>query len=157
MRPMSERMWRALLLSGLLALTAGCETGPPPALQGLWSTGPAACAAGVGLEFREDAIAAVYGSERETLFARPRYRETYTRAGLEISVDYELPQGRGMEGRLVLRRGDDGWLRPISHQMRTKLTGAVRAPIGEDRTALALTVRPCAPDAWLAGLRGRGA
>ncbi len=151
------RMWRALLLGGLLALTASCDSGPPRALHGLWSAGPAACAAGVGLEFGEDAIAAVYGSEREALFVRPRYRESHTATGMRVSIDYELPQGRGMEGRLVLQRGDDGWLRPVSHLMRNKLTGAVRAPIGEDRTALALTVRPCAPDAWLAGLRGRGA
>lgn len=148
-------MWRALLLCGLIGLTAGCDAGPPRALHGLWSAGPAACAAGVGLEFGEDAIAAVYGSERETLFVRPRYSESHVGGAMQVAIDYELPQGGGMEGRLVLRRGDDGWLRPVSHLMRNKLTGAARAPIGEDRTALALTVRPCAPDAWLEGLRGR--
>ncbi|MGE3142436.1 MAG: hypothetical protein AB7L65_03890 [Hyphomonadaceae bacterium] len=148
-------LWMGLLLSACGA------AGPPPALAGLWSVGPAACAAGVGLTFGRDAIAADYGGEREILFANPRYqRMPGGRLRIRIRYDLPAPQGEnartGMRGVLVMERRDDGWLQPVSHQIEDVRTGARRLHIGADPMDLALTVRPCAVSAWIPGLRGRG-
>jgi hypothetical protein len=152
---------RAALLLALLAL-AGCAPGPPKELDGLWSSGPAACSAGIGLRFGADEIAAVYDADRtETLFANPRYETMHVDGRFRVRITYEAPlrpggARSGVRGVLVMERRNDGWLRPISHRFEDARTGAVRLPIGQDQNSVALSVRPCASDAWISDLRGRG-
>jgi hypothetical protein len=68
-------MARLILALASLAFAAGCSAGaaPPAELGGLWSAGPAACDAGVGVRFEADAIVISYQNQDETLFLQPRY------------------------------------------------------------------------------------
>lgn len=150
------RRFTALLV--LLAL-AGCAPKPPRELAGLWSAGPAACAAGVGLRFTPSAVEAIYGDDTQVLFAKPRY-ERLEGERLRVRIAYALPvqpggARSGARGVLVMERGRDGWLRPVAHRIEDMRTGAVRMPIGQDRSDAALSVRPCGEGARNADLRGR--
>lgn len=148
----------AAILTLCLASSACAPSAPPRDLDGLWSAGPAACEAGVGLRFGADAIEAVYDGEAETLFDQPRYRTERRHGALYVRIRYELPSesAHGASyGELVLRRRNDGWLTPVSNRWIDARTGAARLRIGDDPLKDALTVRPCAPNAWIANLRGR--
>lgn len=151
----------AIVLLGLLL--AGCAGArPPEELAGLWSSGPAACAAGVGVRFRADAIEAVYQDEAETLFARPQY-EIQERNGrtFRVRIVYTLPRvGRGAQlagahGVLVLARQNGGGIAPVAHTLIDGLTGSARVRIANDPAAALLTLEPCGPHPWREDLRGR--
>lgn len=139
-----------------LLLLSACTGGqaPPRQLAGMWSAGPAACAARIGLEFGPQAVEAVYVDEREALIVRPRY-EVLQDEPFRVRIRYRLPAARGGEGVIELARGADGWLRPTAHRFENGLTGAVRLSIGQDPMLQAMTVRPCDRNAWIADLRGR--
>lgn len=141
----------------LCLLIAGCGGGPPKQLEGMWSAGPAACAAGIGLEFRGDTVDAVYVDDRDVLFARPRYQVVRAADPFRVRIRYDLPghaRGAG-EGVLVLERQEDGRLLPLSHRFENTLTGAVRVSIGPDPIVRAFAVQPCDERAWIGNLRGR--
>ncbi len=148
---------RFAALTGILLLLAGCSGGPPRELSGMWSAGPAACAAGIGLEFGEKAVEAVYVDDREMLFARPRYEVMRRADPFRVRIRYDLP-GRAHSagaGVLDLERGEDGGLRPISHRFEDALTGSVRISIGDDPIVTAMRIQPCDRRSWIGNLRGR--
>lgn len=155
----SPRMAMAL---SALAL-AGCAGGDPPdELAGLWSPGPAACAAGVGVRFEADAIQAVYDEQIETLFARPRYEvEANDDDIFRVRIDYDLPRIAGaarspnQHGVLLLERRPDGGIAPETHAMADPRTGSMRTRIADDPVARLMTLQPCGSHPWSGGLRGR--
>lgn len=151
------------LICGAQAL-AGCgaAAAPPRELAGLWSAGPAACAAGVGVQFGADAIAAVYDRRRETLFDHPRYTiESDLDERLQVRIAYDLPhrtggaRSVGAYGVLVLQQSADGGLEVESHNLLDPRTGAARVQIVDDPAADVLRLQPCGEEGWRAALRGR--
>jgi len=157
-------MARARTHLALLALAlTGCSGGGPPAeLSGLWSAGPAACAAGVGVQFGAGAIAAIYDRHRETLFDQPTYQVESQSGDFRVRILYPLPtqpggaRSAGAHGELMLVRDADGGLRPSSHTLVDPRTGSVRMRIVDDPAMSALTLRPCGRHHGSEGLRGRG-
>jgi hypothetical protein len=153
---------RTAALSLSLALTGCAGARPPPELWGLWSTGAAACDAGVGVRFEGDAIAAAYGSERETLFDSPRYHVERPGEAFRVRIEYKLPhrpggaRATGAYGVLVLERGEAGLLTPASHNLIDRRTGSARLRIVDDPAMRTLTLAPCGRHPWREELRGRG-
>jgi len=157
-------MTRARQFIALLGLSvaAGCGASqPPPAeLYGLWSAGPAACNAGVGVEFGAEAIEAVYEDERQTLFQHPRYQVEATGAEFRVRILYDLPRlaggarSAGAHGVMVLAREGER-IAPVSHNLVDPRTGAARMRIAEDPAVRALTLTPCGDHPWREPLRGR--
>jgi hypothetical protein len=144
-------MSRALALLSLMLIVSACAGPPePPAeLDGLWSAGPAACAAGVGVRFEADAIQAVYENEAQILFSRPRYELESPGESFRVRIVYELPRVTGgvrvtgARGRLVLARQSDGSLAPLTHSIIDARTGSARMRIADDPVLRALTLAPC--------------
>jgi hypothetical protein len=153
------------VIAGFLCLAAsssgcGAALGPPPELLGLWSAGPAACAAGVGLSFDNNAVQARVDDVREPLFEQPIYRRMGVGDAFRVRIDYQLPHAAGPtrvggRGALVLERGPEGRLRPVSHMMVDPLTGSARIRIKDDPVLSSLDLRPCGAHAWTEDLRGR--
>ncbi len=144
-----------------LSVAAACGAAPPPAeLNGLWSAGQAACAAGVGVRFGAEAIEAVYADERETLFVHPRYAVEEVGREFRVRITYELPhmpggaRSAGAHGVVVLAR-EGHTLAPVSHNLIDGITGAARLRIAEDPVDSVLTLTPCAGHPWREDLRGR--
>src|SRR5688572_3856110 len=158
---MARPSFAALALACLPALASCASDGAPPILSGLWSAGPAACEAGVGIRFQSDAIEAVFEEESEPLFERPRYslerREDVTRVRIEYALT-QAPGGArvaGAYGVLVLERGVDGRLKPTSHNLIDRLTGSARLRLADDPALSALALSPCGDHPWNEELRGR--
>lgn len=157
------RMARAHLSLLLLGLAlAGCAgPRPPEELGGLWSAGPAACAAGVGVRFKADAIEAVYDREVETLFANPRYQIEGIGDAFRVRVTYDLPQVAGAaqvagaHGVLLLARQPDGSIAPMAHSLVDRRTGAAHVRISNDPANVLMTLEPCGAHPWREQLRGR--
>lgn len=151
-----------LVLAGAAFAAASCTNAPPPELSGLWSAGPAACDAGVGVRFGSGAIEAVYRSDAQVLFQRPRYR-VEAQTPFRVRITYQLPRqaggvrAAGARGVIVLARRSDGSLAPEAHILIDGRTGAARQRIVNDPAVTALTLSPCgAPRTPIEGLRGRG-
>ena len=148
-------MARSVLPFAVLGLTlaaAGCGGAPPPAqLAGLWSVSPAACAAGVGVRFGPNVIEAVYLSQTETLFERPRYTLVDGGESMRIRVIYELPRlpggvrSAGARGVFVLAGQADGRIAPVAHNLLDSRTGAVRLRVQNDPATALLTLVACDP------------
>jgi hypothetical protein len=155
----AAKLYAALAAAGALA---GCGSGPPRELSGLWSAGPAACAAHVGVRFGQDAITAVYDKQREALFEHPRYDVEERGEAFRVRIVYALPQqaggavSAGAHGVLLVVRDPDGGLRAVSHTLVDPRTGSVRMRIADDPALEALALKPCGPVHRGAGLRGRG-
>lgn len=156
----------ALLFALMTALAcAGCARSSPPAeLAGLWSSGPAACAAGVGVRFGADAINVVYDEQSETLFQRPRYEVFGQGEPFRVRITYDLPRVTGgaavagARGVIVLAERPDGAIAPTAHSLIDARTGAGRVRFVHDAAMQALTLRPCEGAAWPEEtLRGRAA
>ncbi len=151
------------VLLGLALASAGCGgTRAPAELAGLWSAGPAACEAGVGVRFRADEIQVVYDRQTETLFARPRYHVEEAGDQFRIRIVYDLPRlaggasSAGAHGVVVLARRPDGGIAPAAHNLVDTRTGAVRLRVLDDPVRDLLTLEPCGPSPWREeGLRGR--
>lgn len=147
----------------LLFTLAGCAGGSAPSqLSGLWSAGPAACAAGVGVRFDADAIRAVYDNESEILFANPRYALESDGEMFRVRIVYDLPQVAGgarvvgSHGVLVLaRQRGEGGIAPVAHSMVDGRTGAARMRLVGDPAIGLMTLEPCGAHPWGAPLRGR--
>ncbi len=145
----------------LLGVLAGCHTSAPPALSGLWSSGPAGCEAGIGVRFQSDAIAAFYGDERETLFAQPKYEVLSAEGGLRLRIEYALPRrpggahSAGAHGVIELEQREDGSLAPLAHTLFDPRTGSARVRFVEDAAIEMLALMPCGPTHAPMGLRGR--
>ena len=156
------RVGSHLAVLGLALAAASCSGAKPPAeLSGLWSAGPAACEAGVGVRFEADAIEVVYERQSETLFANPRYQMERGGDNFRIRITYDLPRmaggarSLGAHGVLVLARGNDGRIAPEMHNLVDGRTGAARTRIVDDPAVTALTLQPCGAHPWREGLRGR--
>lgn len=155
-------MARQLIASLGLAVAAGsCAAAqPPPELSGLWSAGDAACAAGVGVRFREGAIEAVYDRETEVLFEHPHYEVLPDDERFRVRITYKLPElaggahSVGARGVLVLAQQPDGGVAPESHQMVDARTGAARIRIQDDAAQALMTLEPCDGRPSRQGLRG---
>lgn len=145
------------------ALAVGSCSGAsrPEELSGLWSAGPAACEAGVGVRFEADAIEVVYERQSETLFANPRYELERGGDNFRIRITYDLPRvtggarSIGAHGVIVLTRGSDGRIQPEMHNLVDGRTGATRTRIVDDPAVTALSLQPCGDHPWREGLRGR--
>lgn len=156
-------MQRVCALLFLLYLTPACAgpARPPAELHGLWSAGPAACAAGVGVRFEAHAIEAVYADETQTLFERPHYQLESTGQTFRVRITYNLPRVvggarvAGAHGVVVLARQPNGGVAPLTHSIVDARTGAARMRIADDPAVTALTLSPCGPHPWKADLRGR--
>ncbi len=156
-------MQRTTALLFLLCLAPACAGPPPPPgeLDGLWSAGPAACAAGVGVRFNADAIEVVYEDETQTLFDHPRYQIESAGETFRVRITYDLPRVTGgarvagAHGVLVLARQPDGGIAPLTHSLIDPRTGAARMRIGDDPSVQALTLSPCGTHEWREDLRGR--
>jgi hypothetical protein len=156
-------MKRALAhLFAAFALTACAARSHPPAeLNGLWSAGPAACAAGIGVRFEADAIEVVYEDATETLFDRPDYRLESSGQTFRVRIVYQLPRVAGgmrvagAHGVLVLARQPNGGLAPLMHTIVDARTGSARLRMGDDPAVQALTLSPCGAHPWREDLRGR--
>jgi hypothetical protein len=149
-----------IALFGLcLAASCGARAEPPRQLAGLWSTGDASCAAGVGSRFTAEAIEAVYEDETQPLFARPRYEVLSADERFRVRVTYELAPLRGAAARpgahgvLVLAR-HGGLIAPVSHSLVDGMTGSARMRIADDAAVTALTLQPCGRHPWREPLRG---
>lgn len=163
----AAKLIAALALAPAFTSLAGCDAGRPPVeLSGLWSAGPAACAAGAGIRFGSDAISALYDNQRQVLFEHPRYDvETRGEARDEIfrvRILYALPvqpggaSSVGAHGVILLIRDHDGALRAISHTLVDPRTGSVSMRIAGDPALAALALKPCGAPRPGEGLRGRG-
>ncbi|GAN00427.1 hypothetical protein U91I_04093 [alpha proteobacterium U9-1i] len=130
-------------------------------MAGLWSAGQAACAAGVGVRFGADSIAAVYDSQREILFDRPRYVVESGGDAFRVRITYDLPhrpggaRASGAHGVLVLTRDQSGGLQPLTHNLIDGLTGSARLRVADDPALSAMNLEPCGPHPWREELRGR--
>lgn len=154
-------MRRGLTILACSLVLAGCGGSRPPAeLAGLWSAGPAACEAGVGVRFTSEAIETVYDDRSETLFAHPHYTLEGAGDARRVRITYELPrrpggaQSVGARGLIVLTRGDDGRIIPETHNLLDGRTGAARLRIADDPARQVLALEPCGPNPWSVGLRG---
>jgi hypothetical protein len=150
------------LACGLALAACGSAAAPPRELSGLWSAGPAACEAGVGVRFGGDSIAAVYDDERQTLFKHPHYTvESDSDEQFQVRISYELPhraggaRSTGAEGILVLERSADGGIEVASHNLLDARTGTARVRIVNDPAVNVLRLQPCGDHAWRMALRGR--
>lgn len=156
-------MQRATALLSLLCLASACAqpSHPPAELAGLWSAGPAACAAGVGVRFEPDAIEVVYEDETQTLFDHPRYKLEGSGETFRVRITYQLPRVTGgarvvgAHGVLVLARRANGVIAPVMHTISDARTGSARMRIGDDPTMQAMTLTPCGEHPWREDLRGR--
>lgn len=153
-----------LLIAGLCLAGAGCVRASPPAeLQGLWSAGPAACAAGIGIRFGGHAIQMVFEDKGEALFARPRYQIMSRAEPFRVRITYDLPlvaggaREPGARGVFVLTQQAGGGIAMESHNLVDPRTGAVRARIADDPAATLLALEPCGEHPWREGLRGLSA
>lgn len=159
--PKTEMAGSRLIIAGLALALTGCSdaAAPPSELDGLWSTGDASCAAGVGIRFTEAAIMAIYPDQEEVLFAAPQYDEISSEGRFRVRVTYQLPDlagagpRPGAHGVIVLSR-HGGLLAPESHAMVDGLTGSARMRIGDDPVTTALTLQPCGRHPWREPLRG---
>jgi hypothetical protein len=157
-------MARALPLLAMLAFSlAGCNSGGPPAeLHGLWSAGPATCAANIGVRFDSDAIAAVYDKQRQTLFEHPRYDVESRGDDFRVRITYALPvepggaRSVGAHGVIELRRDADGGIGAVSNILLDPRTGSARLRFADDPALAALKLQPCGAPRRGQGLRGRG-
>lgn len=145
-----------------LSVAAGCGAVQPPPVEltGFWSANAAACAAGVGVEFGQEAIVAVYRDERQTLFQHPRYEVEAVGDTFRVRITYDLPRlpggagSAGARGMVVLAR-QGAVIAPVSHTLMDARTGAARTRIAHDPAAVALTLTPCGDHPWRERLRGR--
>lgn len=152
--------WILASLGVSLVAACGARAEPPSELAGLWSTGDASCAAGIGIRFTPAAIEAVYeNGEAETLFVRPRYDLLNAGENFRVRVTYALPlapgaaQRPGAHGVIILaRRGE--LIAPESHSLVDGMTGSARMRIADDSVITALTLQPCGRHAWRDPLRG---
>lgn len=152
----------AALLSLAFFVSACAERSHPPAeLSGLWSAGPAACEAGVGVRFEDDAVIVVYDQETQTLFDNPRYNLESSGETFRVRITYDLPRVTGgarvagAHGVLVLARQPSGGLAPLTHSIVDARTGSARMRIGGDDAAQSLRLAPCGAHPWREELRGR--
>jgi hypothetical protein len=149
------------IIAGLGFVLAACSqaSAPPRELDGLWSTGDASCAAGVGIRFTEAAIVAIYPDEEDVLFVAPHYDEISSQGRFRVRVTYDLPRidgaprRPGARGEIVLSR-HGGLLAPERHTVMDGMTGSARMRIADDPVTTALTLQPCGRHPWREPLRG---
>ena len=151
----------ALLFVTFLASACAGPARPPAELNCLWSAGPAACAAGIGVRFEPDSIEVVYADGTQTLFDHPRYKRESSGESFRVRITYQLPRVAGgarvagAHGVLVLARQPNGGLAPLTHSIVDARTGSARMRIADDPALQALTLAPCGAHPWREDLRGR--
>lgn len=153
------RLRTFLALIGVFAASA-CGAKPPPELAGMWSIGPAACEAGVGVRFDEHAIQASYDRHRETLFENPRYKLLRGGRMFRVRITYDLPRlpggaySVGARGVVILARQPDGRIMPEVHNLLDARTGSARLQFVGDPAVAALTLSKCGEQLQPMTLRG---
>jgi hypothetical protein len=146
------------LLGNVIAIAclASCARTPVPAeLSGLWSRSLAACAAGLGVTFRNDAVQARFGKETFVLLSEPRYRVVPMGASALVRIEYKLPAAPGGvspalgRGVVELERTPSGRLTPHQAWFLDRQTGTARAALKPGALEGALSLGLCPPDAVL--------
>lgn len=144
------KKWPLIAIALVLCVPAGCgEKAAPVELEGLWSRSLAACSAGLGVTFRNDAVRARFGGETFVLLADPRYEVRSNVRGVRIRIDYQLPASPGGvnaalgRGVVELERSRTGRLKPVSRWFTDSQTGSVRAVLGDDPLDSALDLGLC--------------
>jgi hypothetical protein len=139
----------AALCMGLAV--SGCG-GAPRALGGMWSSSPAACAAGLGVTFKSDAVRARFDQDGFVLLAQPRYQVRQTPWGAVFSITYALPDARtGRDsggdwgvGVIELKWSrQDARLAPYRRRYLDLRTGAANVPLRPDAVDRALALTRC--------------
>lgn len=126
----------------------------------MWSVGPAACEAGVGVRFEERAIQASYDRQRETLFQNPRYELLRGGRMFRVRIVYDLPRlpggaySVGARGVVVLARQPDGRIAPEIHNLLDARTGSAQLQFVGDPAVAALTLTKCGEGLQPMALRG---
>ncbi|MGE3302946.1 MAG: hypothetical protein AB7M12_07505 [Hyphomonadaceae bacterium] len=115
----------------------------------------AACAAGLGVTFRADAVRARFGDETLVLLTTPRYEARPEGAGSRVRIYYSLPHTPGGvradlgRGVIELERSPAGRLRPVAGWFTDLQTGAAHARLApgplDDMLNLGLCPRDASP------------
>ena len=157
-RHSSPKKWRvAAVLLGVGALGACAKTRAPVELDGLWSRSLAACAAGLGVTFRADAVQARFGHDTFVLLPDPRYAVHEEGGRAVVRIDYRLPSAPGGanaalgRGVVELERTAGGRIAPRAAYFLDLQTGTARAPLAHGPLNEALDLGLCPAD-----LVGRG-
>jgi hypothetical protein len=144
-----KRIGVALAAAGALGLSRCARPSAPAELEGLWSRSLEACAAGLGVTFRSDAVRARFGGETFVLLAEPHYEVRGGGAGVLVRIDYRLPSAPGGvnaalgRGVIELRRTPAGRLKPERRWFVDLQTGSARAPLGPGALDEALDLGLC--------------
>jgi hypothetical protein len=143
----------ALLFVGTALLTGGCAAPRPPAeLAGLWSPSLLACAAGLGVTFRADAVRAKFGGETMVLLGAPQYQVRPEGAGAVVRIEYNLPAAPGGvnpalgRGVVEVERTPAGRLVPKRAWFFDRQTGTARTALTPGPVESALDLGLCPPD-----------
>lgn len=140
-----------LLAIALACLPAACgqNAAAPVELEGLWSRSLEACAAGLGVTFRSDAVRARFGGETFVLLSDPRYEVRSNVRGVRIRIAYRLPAAPGGvnpalgRGVVELERSRTGRLKPVARWFVDTQTGSARASLAPDPLDDALDLGLC--------------
>lgn len=134
-------------------MLGGCAAPRPPAeLAGLWSRSLLACAAGLGVTFRADAVRARFGGETLVLLGAPQYQVRPEGAGALVRIEYNLPAAPGGvnpalgRGVVELERTPAGRLVPRRAWFLDRQTGTARAGLTPGPVESALDLGLCPPD-----------
>jgi hypothetical protein len=137
------------------SISACARQAAPPELAGLWSRSLAACAAGLGVTFRDDAVSARFGGENFVLLSAPHYRVTPMGASALVRIEYQLPDAPGGvsaapgRGVVEIERTPGGRLTPHQAWFLDRQTGTARAGLTPGPLQSALDLGLCPPDTVL--------
>jgi hypothetical protein len=145
-----HKKWRALAILLVAGAATGCaKTRAPAELDGLWSRSLAACAAGLGVTFRADAVRARFGADTFVLLADPHYEVRDSGASAMVRIDYRLPSAPGGvnaalgRGVIQLERTAAGRLAPHGAWFVDLQTGSARAALAPGPLSSALDLGLC--------------
>jgi hypothetical protein len=142
---------RVIAIAAVLAGASGCaRPAAPGELAGLWSRSLAACAAGLGVTFRNDAVRARFDRETFVLLGDPSYQVKPYGSGVLVRIEYQLPSAPGGvnaalgRGIIEIERTPAGRLVPHQAWFVDRQTGTARAALapGPVETALQLGLCP---------------
>lgn len=109
---------------------------------------------GAGVRFEADAVRVFLGRDVKVLFDAPQYQVERRGRATRITIDYASPdhasptrpgdaRAPAERGTLILERGPDDWIHPVTHAFADKTTGAVHLRLGEEDVTRFFTLRRC--------------